>query len=73
MEVLFNRIAFYRKLHRLSQTELGKICGVSKNTVSSWELNTFNPSLEAAFRLSRFFNVPITQLFYFQERISFDE
>lgn len=73
MEVLFNRIAFFRKLHRLSQTELGKICGVSRNSVSSWELNTFNPSLEAAFRLSRFFNVPMHQLFYFQERLSLDE
>lgn len=73
MEVLFNRIAFFRKLHRLSQTELGKICGVSKNTVSSWELNTFNPSLESAFRLCRFFDVPMNQLFYFQERMSLDE
>ena len=73
MDVLLNRIAFFRKLHRLSQTELGKICGVSRNTVSAWELNTFNPSLEAAFRLSRFFNVPMHQLFYFQERMSLDE
>lgn len=73
MEVLFNRIAFFRKLHSLSQTELGKICGVSKNTVSAWELNTFNPSLEAAFRLCRFFDVPMNQLFYFQERMSLDE
>ena len=73
MEVLFNRISFYRRLHRLSQTDLGKICGVSRNTVSAWELNTFNPSLDAAFRLSRFFNVSIHQLFYFQERMSLDD
>lgn len=73
MEVLFNRISFYRNLHRLSQTDLGKICGVSRNTVSAWELNAFNPSLESAFRLSRFFDVPINHLFYFQERMSLDE
>lgn len=73
MEVLFNRIAFYRKVYKLSQTDLGKALGVSRNTVSAWELNTFIPSLDAAFRLSRFFGVSIDRLFYFQERMSLDE
>ena len=40
-----NRIAKYRDLCGMTQSELADSLGVSKNTVSSWERGEFYPSI----------------------------
>lgn len=46
-----------RKNKNLSQEELGKICGVAKNTISYWEKNLTQPSFEIVKEIAKYFNV----------------
>ena len=46
--VLHNRLAAVRKEKGLSQAELAKMVGVSRNTVSSIETGQFNPTAKLA-------------------------
>lgn len=43
-----------RKENKLSTTEFGKTCGVSKRTVEKWELDTRNPSRAALLLMKKF-------------------
>lgn len=45
-----------RKARRLSQVELGKALGVSKQSVSNWENDNILPSVEIIIKLSKFFS-----------------
>jgi len=47
----------------MSQTELAKAVGVSKQTIYVMEKNNYTPSLLLAFRIAKFFNVDITDIF----------
>ena len=47
----------------MSQEELAGKIGVTTNTVSRWETSTYRPSIEELDKLSRFFNVPISDFF----------
>ena len=46
--VLHNNLKFYRELCDLTQSELGFLCSVSKNTISSIEIGTTSPSITLA-------------------------
>jgi transcriptional regulator with XRE-family HTH domain len=51
-----------RKERGLKQGELGNYLDVKLNNVSRWERGEVLPSLEMAWRISRFFNVSIDSL-----------
>ena len=51
-----------RKLRGLSQEELGAAVGVSRQTVSKWELGSTTPELEKLMALSDYFNVSLDVL-----------
>lgn len=44
--------------HGLSQTELGKIAGVSDKAVSTWELGTKIPRMGAVEKMANYFGIP---------------
>ena len=46
--VLKNNLATIRKEKKLSQAELAKIVGVSRNTITSIETGQFNPTAKLA-------------------------
>lgn len=48
-----NEIMAFRKQKKLSQQELGNLCGVTKATVSKWEKGQRNPSGSALIQLRR--------------------
>ena len=52
-----DRLKKLRIEKNLSQDELGKICGVAKNTVSYWETNNTEPSIQIIIKLAQFFGV----------------
>ncbi len=53
-----------RRLERdLSQAELAKAMGVSRQTINSIETEKYTPSLPLAFALARFFNVHVEEMF----------
>ena len=58
-----NRVRERRVELALTQAEVAKVLGVSRQTVISIENGRYLPSLPLAFRLSRLFGVPIEQIF----------
>ncbi len=58
-----NIIRQRRKELGLSQEELAKQCGVSRQTVNAIENNKYDPTLALAFRLARELGLTVDQLF----------
>ena len=63
--VLRNRLAAARKEKGLSQAELAKLVGVSRNTVSSIETGQFNPTAKLALIICIALDKKFEELFYF--------
>ncbi len=51
-----------RKKHGLSQEGLGALVGVSRQTVSKWELGSTTPELDKLVALSEYFDVSLDEL-----------
>ncbi len=59
-----NRIRVLRFHHgEMSQAELGQRIGVTRQTIAAIEAGKYSPSLEAAFRIARVFNLPLEEVF----------
>ena len=62
-----NRIEEIRKARGMNQEELAKALGVSRQTISSLENGRYNPSVELAYKLSKYFGMAIEEVFIFEE------
>ncbi|MBQ4265787.1 MAG: helix-turn-helix transcriptional regulator [Clostridia bacterium] len=58
-----NRLEMLRKERGIRQEDLAQALGVSRQTVISLEKGKYNPSLSLAFRLARYFAMPIEEIF----------
>ena len=58
-----NTIRSRRKELGLSQEELAKKCGVSRQTVNAIENNKYDPTLALAFALAKELQVAVDELF----------
>ena len=58
-----NRLEELRKQRGIRQEDLAQALGVSRQTVISLEKGKYNPSLALAFRLARYFAMPIEVIF----------
>ena len=58
-----NRLEELRKQRGVRQEDLAQALGVSRQTVISLEKGKYNPSLALAFRLARYFALPIEEIF----------
>lgn len=63
--VLRNHLVEARKEKGLSQAELAKLVGVSRNTISSIETVQFNPTAKLALILCIALDKKFEELFYF--------
>lgn len=63
--VLKNHLKTARAEHKLSQAELAKLVGVSRNTISSIETGQFNPTAKLALILCIALDKKFEELFYF--------
>ena len=63
-ERLANRLRVARAERDLSQDELARAVGVSRNTIGSIETGRYSPSALLAFRLAAALEKPITELFW---------
>ena len=61
-----NRIEEIRKVRGINQEELAKVMGVSRQTISSLENGRY-PSIELAYKLSKYFGMTIEEVFIFEE------
>lgn len=62
-----NKVYEYRVLRRLSQSDLAKAVGVSKQTIFVMEKNNYSPSLLLAYRIANFFEVSIEDIFTYHK------
>ena len=62
-----NRLKEYRARYRLSQTELGNLADVSRQTNSLIERGDYNPSVTLALKLAKILNASVEQLFSYTE------
>lgn len=62
-----NRIEEIRNQKGIKQDELGKMLGVSRQTISSLENGRYNPSILLAYKIARLFNMTIEEVFIFEE------
>ncbi len=63
--VLRNRLKQIRKEQKLSQDELAKMVGVSRNTISSIETGQFSPTAKLALVLCIALDKKFEDIFYF--------
>jgi putative transcriptional regulator len=64
---LNNRIRVFRAEHRLSQSDLANLIGVSRKTISTIEVGRFVPSTIIALQIARQFDVPVEEIFSLEE------
>lgn len=62
-----NRLRVHRAIMNLSQEALANAIGVSRQTVIAIEKGNYNPSLELAFKIARFFGVKIEDVFSYDD------
>ncbi len=62
-----NRLEEIRKERGIKQEELAVALAVSRQTIGSLENGRYNPSITLAFRLAKFFNMSIEELFIYEE------
>ena len=61
--IIHNRIAVLRAERSLSRTQLALRVGVNPQTIGFLERRNYTPSLELAFKISRFFRLPMEAVF----------
>lgn len=62
-----NRLEELRKSQGIRQEELAAALEVSRQTIGSLENGRYNPSILLAFKLARFFDVRIEDIFIYEE------
>jgi len=62
-----NRIEQIRKEKGIRQEEFAKSMGVSRQTISSLENGRYNPSIMLAYKIAKYFEMTIEDVFVFEE------
>ena len=62
-----NRLEEIRKERGIKQEELAAALKVSRQTIGSLENGRYNPSITLAFKLARYFNMSIEDIFIYEE------
>lgn len=66
---IISRLHVLRAERRLTQEQLAREIGVTRATIVAIERGDYNPSLELAFRLARFFQQDISAIFSIEEEM----
>lgn len=62
-----NRIEEIRKAKGIRQEDFARALGVSRQTISSLETGRYNPSIQLAYKIARYFDLTIEEAFLFEE------
>ena len=62
-----NRLEEIRKERGIKQEELAAALEVSRQTIGSLENGRYNPSITLAFKLARYFDMSIEDIFLYEE------
>ena len=64
---LLNKLKEYRSELGINQTEMGKLAGVSRQTISLIERGDYSPSVTLALKIARIFQVSVEDIFMYEE------
>lgn len=64
---LINHLKEYRARFHLSQTDLGNLIGVSRQTISLIERGDYNPSVTLALKIAKVLEATVEELFSYLE------
>ncbi len=64
---LYNTLKVQRAKLSINQGELGKLAGVSRQTISSIERGEYNPSITLVLKLAKIFNTTVDEIFEYEE------
>ncbi|CEO06526.1 XRE family transcriptional regulator [[Clostridium] sordellii] len=62
-----NRLEEIRKQREITQEELANVLEVSRQTISSLEKGRYNPSIILAFKIARYFDMAIEDIFIYED------
>lgn len=62
-----NRIEEIRTKRGIRQEDFAKLMGVSRQTISSLENGRYNPSIMLAYKIAKYFDMAIEEVFIFEE------
>ena len=62
-----NKIKELRKQNKVTQDELALAVGVTRQTIISLENGRYNASLQLAYKIAKYFNLSIEDIFIFEE------
>jgi len=62
-----NRLRELREAKGLTQEELAKALGVTRQTIIAIEKGKYDPSLRLAFKIAKFFKVKIEDVFIYED------
>ena len=62
-----NTIKIFRAMQDLTQEALAKDLGVTRQTILAIEKGKYDPSLDLAFKIARYFGVSIEEIFVHDE------
>lgn len=64
---LYNHLKEYRAKLDVNQQEMGRLVGVSRQTISQIERGDYSPSVTLALKIAGVFEVPVEDIFWYEE------
>lgn len=61
-----NNIELLRKSKKISQSDLADALEVTRQTISALETGRYNPSIILAFKIAKFFNLTVEEIFIYE-------
>ena len=62
-----NTLRVLRAMKRITQEELASSLGVTRQTIHAIENDKYNPSLDLAFKIAKYFDTTIEAIFLYNE------
>lgn len=69
---LYNRLKEYRARFGVNQQQMGKLAGVSRQTISQIERGDYSPSVTLALKIAKVFEVQVEEIFWYEEDVDHD-
>ena len=64
---LYNRLKEYRARINVNQSEMGRMVGVSRQTISQIERGDYSPSVTLALKIAKVCNARVEDIFEYEE------
>lgn len=64
---LHNKVKEHRARLGINQTDLGKLCGVSRQTISLIERGDYSPSVTLALKIAKVCQTSVEEIFSYEE------